>query len=88
MKLIEGMVTDHLGDDFVAVATGKAAQKFVGLIRGNKTADFLLNQLMTEKTEQQLVDALLSKYDVDADTARTAVTDFVGKLREAGLLDG
>lgn len=88
MKLIEGIVTDRLGEDYVAVATGKAAQHFVGLIRNNQTADYLMNQLMTEKTEQELVLALLDAYEVDEKTASAAVTKFVAQLREAGLLDG
>ena len=87
MKLIKGIITEQIGNDYVAVATGEASRSFNGLIRNNRTADFLFKQLMLDKDEEQLVEALLDKYNVTKDVAIRDVEILVSKLREAGLLD-
>lgn len=64
MKLKKGMITEEANGEFVAVATGEASKSFNGLIRNNATADFIFRQLETDKTETQIVDAMLEKYDL------------------------
>ena len=87
MKLKEGMLLEKVDGEYVAVTTGKAAKAFNGLIRHNKTADFLYRQLMTETTESELVAALLQKYEVSEEIASRDVHAFVCQIRKAGLLD-
>ena len=78
---------EKAGDGFIAVATGEASKVFNGFIRNNKTADFIFRQLTEEKTERQLLDAILEKYDVDEDTASKDLKNILEKIRKAGLLD-
>ena len=87
MKLKNGMVMEKSGEDYVTVATGEAGKTSNGLIRNNKTADFLFRELLNERTEDELVQALLQKYDVPEELARTDVRRIVGIIRDAGLLD-
>lgn len=87
MKLKNRMVMEKSGEDYVAVATGEAGKTFNGLIRNNKTADFLFRELLNERTEDELVQALLQRYDVPEELARTDVQRIVGIIRDAGLLD-
>ena len=53
MKLKSGIVIEKAGDEYVAVATGEAAKSFNGIIRNNKTANFIFEQLKEEKSEEQ-----------------------------------
>ena len=87
MKLKNGVVMEKAGDGYIAVATGESSKIFNGFIRNNKTADFIFRQLSEEKTEGQLVDAILEKYDVDKETATKDVQNIIEKIRKAGLLD-
>ena len=87
MKLKNGVIMEKAGDGFIAVATGDASKSFNGFIRNNKTADFIFRQLTEEKTEKQLVEAILERYDVDEATATKDVAAIVEKIRKAGLLD-
>ena len=57
------------------------------MVRLNCTGAFLWNQLSADVTEEALVQALLAEYAVDEETARADVTAFLGKLRDADLLD-
>ena len=75
MKLKSGIVMEKTGDEYIVVATGEAAKSFNGIIRNNKT-------------EKELVDALLERYDVSREKAQADVKALVAKIREAGLIDG
>ena len=57
------------------------------MIRLNDTGAFLWEQLGADTTEDVLVRALLTEYAVDEDTARADVAVFLGKLRNADLLE-
>lgn len=87
MKLKNGMITDSSSGEFIAAATGDASKVFNGMIKNNSTANFLFEQLMTDIDEEKLVLALLEKYDVSEETAKSDVHDFLDKLRKTGLLD-
>lgn len=87
MKLKEGFVLQKVGDDHVAVATGKASKSFNGLIRNNDTAAFIFEKLLQEITEEELIFAVLQKYDAPEEVVRPDVKDLLQKLREAGILD-
>ena len=86
MKLKSGIVMQKTGDEYIVVATGEAAKSFNGIIRNNKTANFVFEQ--EDKTEEELVDALLERYDVSREKAQADVKALVAKIREAGLIDG
>ncbi len=87
MKLKEGIVFDKNGNDYVAVATGEAGKVFNGLIRNNATADYIMHELQSDKSEDDLVDALLARYDVEKDVARKDVQRIVSVLKDNGLIN-
>lgn len=87
MKLKDGMITEKIGNDYMAVATGEASRVFNGMIRGNATMNYIMQQLMTDTDEDKLVAALLDKYDVSEETARRDVRKIIDLLAEAGLLE-
>lgn len=56
------------------------------MITLNDTGAFLWEKLQEEISVDGLVAALLAEYDVQEDTARKAVEDFLNKLRNNGFL--
>lgn len=88
MKLKDGIVLGSLEGEDYAIATGKAAKKFNGIIHNNATAAFIFSLLQTEQSEDDLVNALTEKYDVDKETARKDVAEIVEKIRQAGIMQG
>lgn len=38
-------------------------------------------------TKEELLDSLLAEYEIDKETASSDIDEFVGKLKEAGLLE-
>lgn len=87
MRLKDGIVTNSIdGEDF-AIATGKAAKSFNGLIRNNPTAAFIFELLKSEQTEDSIVNAMLEKYEVDEKTARADVKELIALLKSHGLIE-
>ena len=87
MKIKDGFVLHSVGDENVVVAIGKMTKKFRGMIRLNSTGAFIFRQLEKETDEKKIVDALISEYGIDEQTAVTAATTFVSQLKDAGVLD-
>jgi hypothetical protein len=88
MKLKEGFILQQVGDEYMAVATGEAAKGFNGLIRNNKTANDILRLLMTDTTEEKVIDAMLERYDAPREVIAEDVHETIRRLREAGFIDG
>lgn len=87
MKLKDGFVLHNVGDEHMVVATGEAGKFFNGLIRNNGTANFIFEQLLQDTTEEQIVDAMLERYDASREQIAADVKRVVGQIREAGFLD-
>ena len=88
MKLKEGFILQQVGDEYMAVATGEAAKDFNGLVRSNKTANDILRLLMTDTTEEKVIDAMLERYDAPREVIAEDVHRTILRLREAGFIDG
>ena len=87
MKRKDGFVKRSVGGRDVAVAVGQRAATFNGMITLNGTASVLWDALECDRTEAELVEALLREYDVERDRALADVRAFTDALRKAGLLD-
>ncbi len=87
MKLKEGFMLHDVNGEHMAIATGKAAQVFHGLVRNNETADFIYKQLLKETTPEKIAQALCEEYDVTPEKALADVRMLVEKLRTAGFLE-
>lgn len=85
MKLKDGFVLRQVAGQAVVLPSGDALDLNM-MITLNDTGAFLWERLQQETSEDALVDALLSEYDVDAGTARKAVLAFVEKLNANGFL--
>lgn len=88
MKLKEGLIITQCGDEYIAVAAGEAGKAFSGMIKMNKTAGFIANQLSLGETDLQgIVNAMLEKYDVDESTARESAEKVISIFEKQGLIE-
>lgn len=76
----------QIAGDYVIIPTGKTTLEFNGMITVNEQGAFLWKKLGTEITEEELVDAVLEEYEIDRQTARADVTEFLDILRRCGML--
>ncbi len=87
MKLKDGIVTNSIDGESFAVATGKAAKSFNGLIKNNPTAAYIFELLKTEQTEDSIVAAMLKKYDADEAVIRADVQELITLLKSKNLIE-
>lgn len=86
MKIKEGFILREVAGNYIVVAVGSAVKQFNGVITLNETGSFLWKKLQEGCEKEDLVNALLSEYEVSEEVALSDVTTFIEKLNGAGLL--
>ena len=88
MKIKSGFMLRSIAGRNIVVPVGNRSLDFNGMITLNESATFLWEQLEKGAEEQELVRAVLERYeDVDEDLAMKSVSDFLDKLREVDCLE-
>ncbi len=87
MKIKEGFIRKNIGGNEVVVAVGKTSLEFNAMINLNSTASLLWSYLEKGTTEEELVAALVEKYEIDDTTAKRDVDAFLLKARSAGIIE-
>ncbi len=82
MKIKPGFMLRQLGENYVVVALGPAAEEFKGIIRLNPAGAFLWKRLGDGASEDELVAALLGEYDVDEAAARADTAKFLADIAD------
>jgi len=85
MKLKYRITTLEMDNELMAVPMDKD-KDFRGILRMNGTTAFILKELETERTEDELVKALLDEYDASEEEIRESVRLVIDELRKSGLL--
>ena len=86
MHVVPGFVVREIAGETIAIPAGAAARELSGLLALNGSGQDLFQLLQTEQTEEALVQSLLDTYEIDADTARADVAEFLEVLRSNGVL--
>ncbi len=87
MKLRYRFVLREVSGQSVAVAVGPDHSKFNGMVKLNQTGAFLMNLLNDrDLSREDLLTALLERYDVDRKRAEENLDVFLETLRQGGLL--
>lgn len=86
MKLKYQFVVQKVADGYVAVAVGKDAAKFNGIIRMNKTGAAMFELLKRDTTEDKIVAAILDRFEAREEDVRADARKLLGKLREEKVL--
>jgi hypothetical protein len=87
MKLKQGYILREVGTLKVVVAVGQAHDNFHKILTLNQTGAFLWNLLLNQTTTDELVSKLCEKYNVDEQSAKKDVEDFIFQLNSNALLD-
>ena len=85
MRLNRDFITHEVGGEHILVSAGNTA--FSGMARGNDTAAFIIELLKNDVTEEEIVNSMLEKYDVDRETAVSDVGRIIQKLRSIGAVE-
>jgi len=87
MKIKEGFLLREIADCYIVVPVGSRVIDFKGLMILNHSGHFIWNQLIEENTYEKLLESILQEYEVDEDTAKKDLDEFLDKARESGVLE-
>lgn len=82
MKTNPEFIARDIAGELVLVPVGTAAKNYGGLVTCNEVGAFIWKRLETGAVMDELVEAILTEFDIDAQTARTDAEEFIAKLRE------
>lgn len=86
MRIKEGFILRQVAGNYIVIAVGDEAVDFNGMITINETGAFLWEILSKGATKEEMLEKLMAEYDVDEETAKKDITDFLIKLNDGKLL--
>ena len=88
MKVKKDFILREVAGTYVVVPVGEESLKFNAMINLNETGAFLFRQLQeSDITQDELTQAILAEYDVDAKIAERDVEIFIQKALDAGVIE-
>lgn len=87
MNIKEGYILREVAGSNIIVAVGDEAVNFDGISTLNETGVFLWKAIENGISKEGLVSALMEEYEVDAETAKADVCEFVKILSNNGLIE-
>ncbi len=87
MKIRDGFVVREIAGQCVVIALGAASKDFNGMIKLNSSGKLICEKLSVGAELEDIVEAMVSEYDIDADSARRDALNFIEKLQGANILE-
>ena len=87
MKIREGFLLRNVAGNNVVVPIGQATLDFNGMMSLNETGAFIFSKMLDGTTKEQLIEDLISEYEVEREIAQKDVDDFIKKVEGGGLLE-
>lgn len=87
MKIKSDFITRTVAGETVVVPVGEAAAHVNGMITLNETAAFIWQFLQEPHTSEELLEAVLGEFEIDAESARADISGFTAALAENGMLE-
>jgi len=86
MKIKNQYVLKKIAGKNIVIPVGEEAVNFNGIITLNETSAFLFEKLQNEITLDELVNLMVTRYDVEEVIARKDIIDFIDVLTKKGLI--
>ena len=88
MKIRNGFILRDVGGKTFVVAIGNLSKEFKGMITLNETGKFIWQYLSDDRTEGEIVEAIMKEYEGAEKSAIEAdVNEFLTKLSSANILE-
>ena len=84
MKLKSTFITHNSGNEQLMISAGG---DFNGMVRSNSTAGEIIDMMKKEITREEIIAAMLEKYEVEESVLSADVDKVIGKLRDIGAID-
>ncbi len=86
MKISDGYILRTVAGKNIVVSVG-ADTAFSGMLTLNETGVFFWNLLSKDTTKEEMIEKVISEYDIDRDTVSADIDNFLSNLKEKGILE-
>ncbi len=87
MKVKSGFMLREIAGQAVVVPLGERVVEFNGIITLSESGAFLWNKMENEVSENELVGHIINEYDIDPETARKDIEEFIESMKLRNLID-
>ena len=87
MRIKEGYILHEIAGNYVVIGVLQNVVNMNGLTTVNEVGALLWKKLEEGATEEELLAAVLTEYEVDAETASKDIKDFLDKLDHHKILE-
>ena len=88
MKLKDNLTIRKIGDEYMMVSESGSGLDYTRVISLNNSAAYLVQEVQQKEfTQEDWVNLLMDKYNVDKERAEIDVVALIDKLRKQGLFD-
>jgi len=87
MRIKENFLLREIAGTFIVVPIGERVIDFKGMMMLNELGSFIWNEMQNERTFDDIYSAIMDNYDIDADTAKTDLEEFLARVRKNGALE-
>lgn len=87
MKIKDDFILRKVADSYIVVPVNNMTLDFNGIINLNETGAFLFGLLQKGVDREELVEKLLSEYEVERDRAEADIDVFIQKVKDADVLE-
>lgn len=87
MKIRDGFMLREVAEQWVVIPLGERVVEFNGIMTLSESGAILWKEMEKSVLLEDLVRVLLKEYNVDEETAKADILEFVSALREKGLFE-
>lgn len=87
MKIKNGFAKRKIADSNIVVPVGKTNKEFNGMITLNDSASFFWDCFCKDITIDKAVQMVINEYEIDEQTARKDIENFVDMLRQNNIIE-
>lgn len=87
MKIKDGYLLREVAGSNIVVPVGEGAIDFSGVITLNEVGAFIWKILEKGASREDILEKMLSEYDVDKETAEKDIEEYISALKGAELIE-
>ena len=87
MKIKEGFLLREVAKTFIVISVGDSELDFNGVITLNEVGGLIWKEIEDGKKEDEIINKIISEYNVDKDTAKNDFADFINQLKEHNIIE-
>lgn len=86
MKIKKELIKREIGGETILVPVGKTVYDSKGLFVINELGTFIWEKLPSAEKEEDILNAILSEYDVSEEEAKKDLAEFLNTLKEMDII--